>query len=318
MLGNRSRSQHGVLGMPFVLDVPDVYLSFLFPLRSSLQVPAMTPNEYQALAARTRCPQTVALARLRSGVYPPIGGGAMLLHGVIGLTGEVGELASAIEKYAWYGQAFDRCNTIEEVGDCLWYLSEILDALDIPLEQVMSMNIAKLKKRFPEKFTEEKAREENRDRENEVSHMVVGVDPAEPGTDKTAFTEPETPDPSPQVSENPYIRLGRQAVEGNESSREELLRLGASMGFVDTKEEVGSKGVEPDWGKISRIIRDRIGSEQATYGNVIGTPSVSKLIAEDDGPSYYDSDVEDMKEAENAIKAVWDQLTDEQRAGWGG
>jgi NTP pyrophosphatase (non-canonical NTP hydrolase) len=139
----------------------------------------MAPDEYQKLAARTRCPQDMALPRLESGpfyneqrrqfpnasgVHPPAHSGAMLLHGQLGATGEMGELASAIEKYMFYNQPFDRNNVIYEIGDVLWYLCEMCDALDIGLEQVMELNIAKLRKRFPEKYSDERALEENRDR----------------------------------------------------------------------------------------------------------------------------------------------------------
>lgn len=118
-----------------------------------------------------------------SGVFPPENCGAMLLHSVLGITGEVGELASAVEKYAWYGQDFDRRNVLEELGDVLWYVAEACDALDMDLGQVMFNNIEKLRKRFPDKFDEQRALEENRDRENEVSH--IGVDSAMPGAELT-------------------------------------------------------------------------------------------------------------------------------------
>lgn len=144
----------------------------------------MTPREYQYLARRTRCPQHRALGRLEScsfaaaqttSIDPPDHSGAMLLHGVIGLTGEVGELAGAIERYAYYEKDFDRLNVIEEMGDVLWYLSELCDALDIPMERVMRLNISKLRKRFPENFDHELAKEENRDRAAEARAMDDGV-----------------------------------------------------------------------------------------------------------------------------------------------
>lgn len=146
----------------------------------------MTPDEYQKLASRTRCPQHGTLIRMSSGhfyqaqrhkfpdhtgVHPPENSGAMLLHGVIGLTGEVGELATAVEHYAYYKKEFDRSNVIEELGDALWYIAELCDALDVSMEQVMSLNIMKLRKRFPEKFDHDLAKEENRDREGEAKAM---------------------------------------------------------------------------------------------------------------------------------------------------
>lgn len=143
----------------------------------------MRPNEFQKLAARTRCPQGMALAKLsdnvfhnaqqtqfpaesgdESGVVPPQHSGSMLMHGLIGVTGEVGELASAVEKYVWYNQHFDRNNVVKELGDVLWYVAEMCDAVDIDMEQVMETVINKLRTRYPDKYSDERALEENRDR----------------------------------------------------------------------------------------------------------------------------------------------------------
>lgn len=131
----------------------------------------MTPDEYQKLAMTTRCSQSNPLDRLS--VQPH---GCEMLHAVIGLTGEVGELASAIEKFAYYKQDLDKGNLIEEIGDCLWYLAELCESLNITLESAMLGNIAKLKSRYPNKFNYEDAREENRDRTKEKKEY----DPTDP------------------------------------------------------------------------------------------------------------------------------------------
>jgi NTP pyrophosphatase (non-canonical NTP hydrolase) len=131
----------------------------------------MNPNTYQEQALRTVCPQTRALKRIENRPY-----GSQILHAVIGLTGEVGELASAVEKFAYYEQRFDSNNVVEEIGDCLWYLAELCDAIGISLETCMDLNLAKLKSRYPEKFSQERAKEENRDRQKELKDF----DPTDP------------------------------------------------------------------------------------------------------------------------------------------
>jgi len=149
----------------------------------------MHVDTYQTLAARTRCPQEQVLQRLDSEAfeteltrdekgyvtYPVQHSGAILLHGVIGLTGEVGELASAVEKYAWYQRNLDRVNVIEELGDALWYIAEICDALNIRMGDVMDLNIQKLKKRYPEKYSNAHSAEENRNREAEVAPIAKNL-----------------------------------------------------------------------------------------------------------------------------------------------
>lgn len=131
----------------------------------------MNPNTYQKQALRTVCPQNKALKRIENRPH-----GSQILHAVIGLTGEVGELASAVEKFAYYEQQFDSNNVVEEIGDCLWYLVELCDAIGVSLETCMDLNIAKLKSRYPEKFNHEKAKEENRNRQKELKDF----DPTDP------------------------------------------------------------------------------------------------------------------------------------------
>jgi hypothetical protein len=68
------------------------------------------PDTYQRLAARTECDQE-KVARRMAGPYPadPESLGVSTLlpvrvnHGVLGLAGEVGELAAAVERWLYYG-----------------------------------------------------------------------------------------------------------------------------------------------------------------------------------------------------------------------
>lgn len=123
----------------------------------------MNSDEYQTNARRTRCSMDLAHNCLAATTGERI----QLLHSVLGLMGEVGELASALEKWIFYGQDLDVVNVKEEFGDCEWYIAEGCDALGMRLADVLERNIAKLRKRYPEKFTQTSAVEENRDREVE-------------------------------------------------------------------------------------------------------------------------------------------------------
>ena len=80
-----------------------------------------------------------------------------LIHGVLGLSSEVGECVDAVKKHMFYGKPLDITNIKEEVQDCLWYISIIMDELDFTYEEAMITNIAKLKARYPEKFSEHHA-----------------------------------------------------------------------------------------------------------------------------------------------------------------
>jgi NTP pyrophosphatase (non-canonical NTP hydrolase) len=97
---------------------------------------------YQTLALRTAKPMNVK---------------ELLLHAALGLTGEAGEFADCIKKHWAYEQPLDTQNAIEELGDLLWYVALACDALNIGMDDVASMNIEKLRKRYPLKYQDDLA-----------------------------------------------------------------------------------------------------------------------------------------------------------------
>lgn len=80
-----------------------------------------------------------------------------LFHACMGMAGEVGEICDAFKKHIMYGKTLDVNNLKEECGDVLWYMGVMIRALGTSFEEVMQMNHDKLKKRYPEGFTEEHA-----------------------------------------------------------------------------------------------------------------------------------------------------------------
>ena len=88
-----------------------------------------------------------------------------LLHSFVGLSTEAGEAIDMLKKHIFYGKPLDKTNAIEEISDILWYIAIASDALGISIEDIMEKNIAKLKARYGEKFTETAAL--NRDLEKE-------------------------------------------------------------------------------------------------------------------------------------------------------
>lgn len=75
----------------------------------------------------------------------------------LGLAGEAGEVIEQIKKYAYHGHELDRDKIKNELGDVLWYLSNIADTLCITLETVAMFNIEKLQRRYPKGFEEAKS-----------------------------------------------------------------------------------------------------------------------------------------------------------------
>jgi NTP pyrophosphatase (non-canonical NTP hydrolase) len=95
---------------------------------------------------------------------------ARLLHAILGFVTETGELADVLKKHLIYGKPIDWTNVVEELGDHQWYTALASDVCGevVPgatWDGILVMNIQKLKHRYGEKFTTEKAL--NRDLEGE-------------------------------------------------------------------------------------------------------------------------------------------------------
>ena len=75
-----------------------------------------------------------------------------LLTGAVGINSEGGEIMEIVKKLIFQGKKWDE-DTIyhlkRELGDVMWYLVQCLVALDTPIEEIVEMNIDKLKSRYP-------------------------------------------------------------------------------------------------------------------------------------------------------------------------
>jgi NTP pyrophosphatase (non-canonical NTP hydrolase) len=91
-----------------------------------------------------------------------------LLHAAMGLSTEAAEFTDMMKKAIFYGKPVDEVNLKEEVADLCWYCAIALDALGSSFEEVMATNIAKLKARYGDKFTEAAAIERDLDKEREI------------------------------------------------------------------------------------------------------------------------------------------------------
>ncbi len=103
----------------------------------------MTINEYQKLAMTT--------------LNPDLDKKDVLINGVMGLCGESGEVIDIVKKHLAQGHELDKEKIIKELGDVAWYMAEIATVLDVELEDVLTQNIEKLRKRYPEGFSTKKS-----------------------------------------------------------------------------------------------------------------------------------------------------------------
>ncbi|KRO18318.1 nucleoside triphosphate pyrophosphohydrolase family protein [Lacticaseibacillus saniviri] len=92
----------------------------------------MELNDYQQLANRTLTGNEQVLTNLS-----------------LGLASDSGQVIDLIKKYTFQGQELNRDELTRELGDTLWYLSQIALWADIPFEEVAQVNIDQLAKRYP-------------------------------------------------------------------------------------------------------------------------------------------------------------------------
>ena len=96
----------------------------------------MTFEEYQKLSRETA-------------IYPNIG--KNFVYPTLGLAGEAGEVSEKVKKILRdnNGVADEerKKELTKELGDVLWYLSQIATELGLSLEEVASLNIEKLRSR---------------------------------------------------------------------------------------------------------------------------------------------------------------------------
>ena len=83
-------------------------------------------------------------------------GGNLTAH-FLGLCGESGEVVELYKKHIAHGHSLDLGKLAKELGDVLWYVSSIASGYDLSLEDIATANIAKLKARYPDKFSVERS-----------------------------------------------------------------------------------------------------------------------------------------------------------------
>ena len=75
-----------------------------------------------------------------------------LLTGAVGINSEGGEIMEIVKKLVFQGKKWDDETVYHlkrELGDVMWYVMQCLIALETDLNEVVNMNIDKLKKRYP-------------------------------------------------------------------------------------------------------------------------------------------------------------------------
>ncbi|MFC6296088.1 nucleoside triphosphate pyrophosphohydrolase family protein [Lactiplantibacillus daoliensis] len=89
-------------------------------------------NDYQSLANRTLYGNEQVLTNLS-----------------LGLASETGQVVDLVKKYTFHGESLNKDQLTKQMGDVLWYLSQVAEWADIPFDEVAKQNIAKLNQKYP-------------------------------------------------------------------------------------------------------------------------------------------------------------------------
>lgn len=89
-------------------------------------------------------------------------------HAILGIGSEAGELLDQMKKVKIYGKKLDGINLIEEAGDLMWYLALLADDQGVTFEEIWEKNVEKLRARYPEKYSHDKAFNRDLDVERKI------------------------------------------------------------------------------------------------------------------------------------------------------
>jgi len=75
-----------------------------------------------------------------------------LITAALGMGAESGEFTEVVKKIIFQGKPYNEENVFHmkrELGDICWYLAQACMALDTSFDEIMEMNVDKLKARYP-------------------------------------------------------------------------------------------------------------------------------------------------------------------------
>ena len=94
-------------------------------------------------------------AILQARIYELVANGADIPHlltAALGLAAESGEFTEVVKKIILQGKPYNEDNVFHmkrELGDVCWYIAQACMALDTTFDEIIEMNVDKLKARYP-------------------------------------------------------------------------------------------------------------------------------------------------------------------------
>ena len=88
----------------------------------------------------------------RPPIEPSTTNRGLTLTAALGLTAEAGEFTEVVKKIILQGKPYNEENVFHmkrELGDICWYIAQACIALDTTFDEILEMNVDKLKARYP-------------------------------------------------------------------------------------------------------------------------------------------------------------------------
>lgn len=104
----------------------------------------MTLDDYQLAAART--------------LNRSLDDRARLVDAAAGLAEEAGEVLGHVRKHVYMSHELDRERIVKELGDALWCIAAVAGAAGVTLGEVAESNLAKLRARYPDGYSDDASR----------------------------------------------------------------------------------------------------------------------------------------------------------------
>ncbi len=95
------------------------------------------------------------------------------IHHTMGIATEAGEVVDIYKKAMAYGKVIDPNHLREELGDLIWYIAHLAHIYGWSVEDLMQVNVNKLRARYGDRFTAHAAL--NRDLSLEAAVLAAGT-----------------------------------------------------------------------------------------------------------------------------------------------
>lgn len=95
-----------------------------------------------------------------------------MLHAILGIISEGGELLEMFFNRKNAGKPIDRTNGLEEAGDLQWFMQLLTHSLQSTQEEVMHMNIKKLHERFGDSYSDINGLVRDHEKERELLESI--------------------------------------------------------------------------------------------------------------------------------------------------